>query len=139
MKAAANGVVNFSVLDGWWDEGWTEDNGWAIGGRESNTDEGAQDWADAMDLYRLLEQEIVPAYYDRDAKGLPSAWAGLMRRSMATTLWRFSTTRMLQEYTEQLYLPAAGVRAADGTANGHGPASTSRATPADVAVASEAG
>ncbi len=60
MKAAANGVVNVSVLDGWWDEGWTGDNGWAIGGRETNPDEGAQDWADAQDLYRILEQEIDP-------------------------------------------------------------------------------
>ena len=71
MKAAANGVVNLSVLDGWWDEGWTGDNGWAIGGRETNPDEGAQDWADAQDLYRILEQELIPAYYERDADGLP--------------------------------------------------------------------
>jgi starch phosphorylase len=109
MKAAHNGVVNVSVLDGWWDEGWTGDNGWAIGGRETNPDEGAQDWADAMDLYRLLESEIVPRYYDRNKEGFASGWVDLMRRSMATTIWRFSTTRMLQEYTEWLYLPAAGV------------------------------
>jgi starch phosphorylase len=107
MKAATNGVVNLSVLDGWWDEGWTGDNGWAIGGRETNPDEGAQDWSDAQDLYRLLEEEIVPRYYDRDALGLPTAWVELMRRSMATTLWRFSTTRMLHDYVEKMYLPAA--------------------------------
>ncbi len=107
MKAAVNGVVNVSVLDGWWDEGWTGDNGWAIGGRETNADEGAQDWADAQDLYRLLEEEIVPRYYDRDEQGLPSAWVDLMRRSMASALWRFSTTRMLHEYVEKMYLPAA--------------------------------
>ncbi len=71
MKAAANGVVNVSVLDGWWDEGWTGDNGWAIGGRETNPDETAQDWADAQDLYRILEEEVVPRYYERDADGLP--------------------------------------------------------------------
>jgi starch phosphorylase len=111
MKAAHNGVVNVSVLDGWWDEGWTGDNGWAIGGRDTNSDEGAQDWADAMDLYRLLENEIVPRYYDRNTKGFAPGWVDLMRRSMATTIWRFSTTRMLQEYTEWLYLPAAGVSA----------------------------
>jgi len=105
MKAAANGVANVSVLDGWWDEGWTGDNGWAIGGRESNADEGAQDWADARDLYRLLEEEIVPRYYDRDAAGLPQAWVELMRRSMASTLWRFSTTRMLHDYVERMYFP----------------------------------
>jgi len=109
MKAAANGVINLSVLDGWWDEGWTGDNGWAIGGRESLPDEAAQDWADAMDLYRILETEVVPEYYDRDAAGLPRAWLERMRRSISTNLWRFSTTRMLHEYTERLYLPAAGI------------------------------
>ncbi len=105
MKAGANGVVNLSVLDGWWDEGWIGDNGWAIGGREVNHDEGAQDWADAQDLYRILEQEAVPRYYERDADGLPSTWLELMRRSMGSTLWRFSTTRMLHEYVERMYLP----------------------------------
>jgi starch phosphorylase len=107
MKAAANGVVNLSVLDGWWDEGWTGDNGWAIGGRETNPDEGAQDWADAQDLYRILEEEVVPRYYDRDAAGLPTSWVELMRRSMASALWRFSTTRMLHDYVERMYLPPA--------------------------------
>ena len=109
MKAAANGIVNVSVLDGWWDEGFVGDNGWAIGGRESNPDEAAQDWADAQDLYRILEEEVVPAYYERDAEGLPATWLGWMRRSIAADIWRFSTTRMLHEYTEQLYLPAAGI------------------------------
>ncbi len=107
MKAAANGVLNLSVLDGWWDEGWTGDNGWAIGGRETNPDEGAQDWADAQDLYRILEQELVPAYYERDAHELPERWIQLMRNSISSTIWRFSTTRMLHEYVERLYLPAA--------------------------------
>jgi glycogen phosphorylase len=105
MKAAANGVVNVSVLDGWWDEGWTGDNGFAIGGRESSQDEGAQDWSDAQDLYRILEDEIVPRYYDRDRDGLPQAWLTLMRNAMASSLWRFSTTRMLHEYVERMYLP----------------------------------
>ena len=107
MKAAMNGAVNVSVLDGWWDEGFVGDNGWAIGGRETNPDEGAQDWSDAQDLYRLLEDEIVPRYYDRDERGLPLAWVDLMRRSMASALWRFSTTRMLHDYVETMYLPAA--------------------------------
>lgn len=109
MKAAANGVLNMSVLDGWWDEGWTGDNGWAIGGRETSSDEGAQDWADAQDLYRILEQELIPAYYERGADGVPARFVQLMRNSIASTIWRFSTTRMLHEYTERLYLPAAGV------------------------------
>jgi starch phosphorylase len=109
MKAAQNGVPNISVLDGWWDEGYEGDNGWAIGGREQDPDEAAQDWADAQALYHLLETELVPRYYERDADGLPTRWVEVMRRSMASTLWRFSTTRMLHEYAEELYLPAAGV------------------------------
>ncbi len=109
MKAAANGVLNVSVLDGWWDEGFIGDNGWAIGGRETNPDEGAQDWADAQNLYRILEEELVPAYYERDGEGLPARWAQLMRNSIASTIWRFSSTRMLHEYVEQLYLPAASI------------------------------
>jgi starch phosphorylase len=107
MKAAMNGIINCSVLDGWWDEGWNERNGWAIGGREVNPDEGAQDWADAQDLYRLLEEEIVRAFYERDANGLPRRWLRLMRESMASTIWQFSTTRMLEEYVDELYVPAA--------------------------------
>ena len=118
MKAAQNGVVNVSVLDGWWDEGFTGDNGWAIGGRDMNPDEGAQDWADAQDLYRILEQDIIPRYYERDADGVPRRWTELMKRSMASTIWRFSTTRMLHEYTERLYLPAASVQVVGETARG---------------------
>jgi glycogen phosphorylase len=109
MKAAQNGVVNVSVLDGWWDEGWTGDNGWAIGGRDVDPDEGAQDWADAQNLYRILEDEVLPRYYTRDARGIPHGWTDIMRNAIGTAIWRFSTTRMLREYTEQLYLPAAGV------------------------------
>jgi glycogen phosphorylase len=107
MKAAMNGVVNVSILDGWWDEGYDGENGWAIGGRETSPDEGAQDWADAQELYRLLEEEVVPEWYDRGADGVPRAWVARMCRSIGTTAWRFSTSRMLEEYVEQLYLPAA--------------------------------
>jgi starch phosphorylase len=109
MKAAQNGVPNISVLDGWWDEGYEAGNGWAIGGREQNPDEAAQDWSDAQDLYHLLEEDLIPRYYERKGGGIPTRWLDVMRRSMASTLWQFSTTRMLQEYTEQLYLPAAGI------------------------------
>ncbi|TAM61816.1 MAG: alpha-glucan family phosphorylase [Chloroflexota bacterium] len=117
MKAAANGIVNCSVLDGWWDEAWDGTNGWAIGGRETDPDEGAQDWADVQELYRILEQEVVPRYYERDAAGLPRAWLALMRRSISTTLWQFSATRMLEEYVERLYLPAATGQAWAGRAD----------------------
>jgi starch phosphorylase len=116
MKAAMNGVLNVSILDGWWDEGFAEDNGWAIGGRDQNPDESAQDWADSQDLYRMLEDEIVPLWYDRDAGDLPVAWLEHMRRAAATSLWQFSTTRMLAEYIERMYLPAAS-RASDGSAS----------------------
>ncbi|MEA2609911.1 MAG: glycogen phosphorylase [Chloroflexota bacterium] len=109
MKAAQNGVPNLSVLDGWWDEGYDGDNGWAIGGREIKPDEAGQDWDDALALYSLLEDDIIPRYYERDASGLPLRWLAIMRKAMATSLWRFSATRMLHEYTERLYLPAAGV------------------------------
>ncbi len=112
MKAAQNGVPSVSVLDGWWDEGYQGDNGWAIGGREVNPDEASQDWQDALDLYQLLEEQVIPSYYERDASGMPLRWIAVMRRAMATALWRFSTTRMLHEYTERLYLPAAGVAVA---------------------------
>jgi starch phosphorylase len=126
MKASANGIPNLSVLDGWWDEGWTGDNGWAIGGRDTNPDEGAQDWADAQDLYRILQQELIPAYYDR-TDGLPERWIQLMRNAISSNIWRFSTTRMLHEYVERLYLP------------GDAPAGTSAETPAeDVATSPEA-
>jgi len=115
MKAAINGAVNVSVRDGWWDEGWAGDNGWAIGGQSSDPDEGAQDWADAQDLYRLLEEEIVPRFYERGRDGRPTAWIDLMRRSVASAIWRFSTTRMLHEYVEQLYLPVTAPAASTAT------------------------
>jgi len=111
MKASANGIPNLSVLDGWWDEGWTGDNGWAIGGRDTNPDEGAQDWADAQDLYRILEEELIPAYYERDAGAPPARWVQLMRNAIASNIWRFSTTRMLHQYVEHLYLPRGDAHA----------------------------
>ncbi len=143
MKAAVNGVVNLSVLDGWWDEGWTGSNGWAIGGRETNPDEGAQDWADAQELYRILEQEVVPRYYERDRDGIPAAWLRVARHSIRSTIWTFSTTRMLQEYTEQLYVPAAGStgrrtsrgRTANGRPGGAGRAGGAGTSPRRAAAA----
>ncbi len=109
MKASCNGVVNLSVLDGWWDEGWVGDNGWAIGGREVNPNEGEQDLNDSRDLYKLLEDEVVPLYYGQRKDGIPRGWTAEMRRSIASTIWRFSTIRMLHEYVEEMYLPAAGI------------------------------
>jgi starch phosphorylase len=105
MKAAINGVPSLSILDGWWDEGFSGDNGWAIGDREADGDDAEQDEADAGEIYRLLEEEIVPRFFDR-TDGLPAGWLAVMRSSIASALWPFSTARMLTEYVDRLYLPA---------------------------------
>jgi glycogen phosphorylase len=101
MKAALNGVVNCSVLDGWWCEGYSPDVGFAIGGDDSDDSDEAQDAADAEALFAVLERQLVPTYYDDRAR-----WIGLMRNSIAQLGARFNTNRMLVEYVEQLYLPA---------------------------------
>lgn len=106
MKAAINGVPSLSILDGWWDEGYNGHNGWAIGDRVPDGDDGAQDAADAAELYRLLEQEIIPRFFERGADGVPAAWVSTMRSAIAAALWQFSTARMLTEYVDQLYRPA---------------------------------
>jgi starch phosphorylase len=107
MKAATNGVPNLSILDGWWDEGFHGDNGWAIGDREQLADEHAQDEKDAHSLYEALESQVVPLYYDRDHRGLPTGWIKRMRSAMSSAIWPFSTHRMLEEYVDRVYLPAA--------------------------------
>src|SRR3990170_4205342 len=105
MKAAINGVPSVSILDGWWDEGFNGSNGWAIGDREPDGNDEEQDAADAGELYRLLEDEIVPRFFDR-TDGVPGAWVATMRASIASALWQFSTARMLTESVDRLYLPA---------------------------------
>lgn len=106
QKAALNGTPNLSVLDGWWPEAYNGANGWAIsGGRDSATEE-EQDAADAESLYRLLEEEVVPLYYGRDADGVPRGWVGLMKESMITVGPEFSMRRMLKDYVERIYAPA---------------------------------
>jgi starch phosphorylase len=107
MKAAMNGIPSISILDGWWDEGFNGRNGWAIGGRDSQPDATVQDEADATELYRLLEDEVVPRFYARDGEGLPGDWIEIMRSSIEAAIWQFSTARMLGEYVEKLYRPAA--------------------------------
>ncbi len=106
MKAAINGIPSVSILDGWWDEGYNGRNGWAIGGREAVDDEGAQDHADSLELYRLLEDEIVPSFFERDPVGVPRRWLQTMRASVEAAIWQFSSARMLMEYVDRLYLPA---------------------------------
>ena len=106
QKAAANGIPNLSVLDGWWAEGYNGANGWAINSGEHH-DPGAQDAADAETLYQLLENEVVPLFYRRDADDVPRGWVRLMKEAIRTSVPVFSTRRMVKEYTERLYVPAA--------------------------------
>lgn len=106
MKAAINGVLNCSILDGWWAEGFDPSNGWAIGGGEEYDDEVEQDEIESQLLYNLLEQEIVPTYYERGRDGLPREWIRRMKASMRDLGKAFSSQRMLLEYAEMFYLPA---------------------------------
>jgi len=107
MKVLVNGGLNLSELDGWWAEAYRPEVGWALGDGREHGDDPAWDAWEAEQLYRLLEVEVVPAFYDRDPNGIPKAWVARMRVSMAELTRRFSTNRMLREYVERLYLPAA--------------------------------
>src|ERR1700742_3317966 len=102
MKSVMNGGLQLSVLDGWWAEGYDGDNGWAISG-EVDDDHAAADARAAGELYRLLEHEVVPAFYDRGAGGLPAAWLRRMRASLRPLAPQFSATRMLADYVERAY------------------------------------
>lgn len=104
MKILVNGGLNLSTLDGWWAEAFTDEVGWALGDR---VEQPGDDEREALQLYALLEQDVVPAFYDRDAAGLPRRWIARMRASMAHLAPRFSSVRMLQEYVERAYLPCA--------------------------------
>ncbi len=107
QKVCFNGGINFSVLDGWWCEGYQAGvNGWAIGEDLHTSNQELQDQQDSESLYRLLETEIVPMYYDRDAEGLPRAWIQRMKASIATNVPRFNTVRMLEDYLQQVYAPS---------------------------------
>jgi starch phosphorylase len=106
MKAALNGVLNFSVMDGWWREAFNGRNGWAIG-RDVDVDSSAeQDRQDAASLYGTLEDEIIPLFYERDPRDISRYWIARVRESMKTIIPRFSTRRMVKEYVERLYVPA---------------------------------
>jgi starch phosphorylase len=106
MKAALNGVLNCSILDGWWAEGYAPDRGFAIGDDATAADEAEQDAADAEALFGVLEQQVIPTYYERDSDGLPRRWIETMRHSIAELGTEFGTNRMVAEYVERLYLPA---------------------------------
>ncbi len=106
MKVAANGGLNVSILDGWWCEGFSPDTGFAIGHGEEYKDTDFQDYVESQALYDVLEREVIPLFYDRDATGIPRDWIKKMKASMSRLGRLFNTNRMIQEYTELLYLPA---------------------------------
>jgi starch phosphorylase len=101
---AVNGGLQLSVLDGWWAEAYDGHNGWALDG-EIDLDHGAQDARHAGELYRLLEDEVLPEFYDRDEAGIPQAWIARVKRSMRTLIPAFSATRMVSEYEHHIYRP----------------------------------
>jgi starch phosphorylase len=104
MKACVNAVLNFSILDGWWCEGYSVDNGWAIGHGEVYADEELQDQVESDAIYELLENEIVPAFYDRGADGLPRRWIEKMKNTLKNLCPVFNTDRMVKEYTNRFYI-----------------------------------
>lgn len=106
MKAAINGALNFSVLDGWWREAYNGRNGWSIGRDEPYESNEIQDVADAEDMYQKLEHEIIPMYYNRDPKEMSHEWIARMKDTMKTCIPQFSTRRMVKEYVEKFYAPA---------------------------------
>jgi starch phosphorylase len=106
MKAALNGVLNFSVLDGWWREAYNGSNGWSIGEDKELESQSLQDAQDAESLYSTLENEIIPLYYDRDPKEIAHEWIMRMKSSMKTNIPQFSTRRMVKEYVKRLYIQA---------------------------------
>ena len=104
-KASVNGVVNFSILDGWWAEGYNTKNGWAIGTNQEFYSYEEQDLTDSEDIYRILEDKIIPAYYRKDQNGVSKEWMQYMKNSIISTGGEYSTARMLVDYTDKLYIP----------------------------------
>jgi starch phosphorylase len=109
QKASLNGAPNLSILDGWWPEAYNGKNGWAIGEEREYSNLDEQDWRDSQHLYQLLENEVLPLYYDRGSDGVPHQWVACSKEAIATVAPMFSTRRMVKEYATRLYMPAAGV------------------------------
>ena len=105
QKASVNGVVNFSVLDGWWAEGYNQKNGWTIGTNAEYPSYEEQDLADSKSMYDTLENKIIPAYYNKDKNGISKVWMQYMKNSIMSTGGKYSTSRMLVDYTNKLYMP----------------------------------
>lgn len=106
MKAASNCVLNLSVLDGWWAEGYEPSVGWSLGGGEHFDDKAEQDRVESEALYNILEREVVPLFYDRDRTGIPREWVGMMKSCLKKLAWAFSSNRMVREYGERAYIPS---------------------------------
>jgi starch phosphorylase len=118
MKVLVNGGINLSELDGWWAEAYTPAVGWALGDGQEHGEDPAQDALEAAALYELLEREVVPEFYARDEQGIPLAWVARMRESMAQLTARFSANRVVREYAEKYYIPAARAYRARAADNG---------------------
>jgi starch phosphorylase len=110
MKASLNGVPHLSIADGWWAEGFSGVNGWVINEGSTGGPPETVDAADAAALYRLLEEEIVPAYYDRDASAVPHRWIATVKEAIRSVAPRFSSRRMVKDYVERMYAPALSRR-----------------------------
>ncbi|MBA3315400.1 MAG: alpha-glucan family phosphorylase [Planctomycetaceae bacterium] len=108
QKVVLNGGLNLSVLDGWWAEGYDGKNGFAIGGGQTHVDYAVQDQRDAQDLVRVLNEEVIPIYFDRDRDDIPQKWVKMMKRAVRTLGWRFNADRMVMDYVKSSYIPAAG-------------------------------
>jgi starch phosphorylase len=106
MKATLNGTLHLSIGDGWWAEGYTGNNGWQIDGASSSEDSAIVDAADADALYRLLEDEVVPMFYDRTEGDVPVRWVQRIKEAIRTAAPRFSARRMVKEYADRMYAPA---------------------------------
>ena len=104
QKAAVNGVINFSVLDGWWAEGYNQKNGWTIGTNAEYKNYDEQDDADANSMYDTLENKIMPTYYDKNEKGYSDNWLKIMKNCIISNAGKFSTARMLQDYVSKMYI-----------------------------------
>ena len=113
QKVVLNGGLNLSVLDGWWAEAYDGLNGFAIGDGRTHSDANVQDRRDAEDLLRVLREELIPLYYQRDRDGLPRGWIKRMKRTIRTLGWRFNADRMVMDYTLNCYIPAAGGTSSD--------------------------
>jgi glycogen phosphorylase len=108
QKVVLNGGLNLSILDGWWNEAFDGTNGFAIGSGQTHVSDEILDQRDSDSLYEVLEQQVIPAYYDRDDDNLPRRWIERMMNSIVTLAWRFSSDRMVMDYTNLCYVPAAG-------------------------------